>query len=405
MPSGAPPAAVRASGLPRNVFWLGVVSLLNDFSSEMIYPLLPLFLTTVLRASPTALGDMEGLVESISSLLKVWSGRLGDRLPRRKPLVIAGYGLASAARPLIALATAPWHVIGLRVMDRIGKGIRGAPRDALIADSVDPERRGQAFGFHRAMDHLGAIAGPVTALALIPLLFGPGSLQPGDYRVLFSIAAVPAVVSVLILIFLVREPPRHLDPAEPGAPERRLGRAFWHLLGVIALFTLGNSSDMFLLMRARETGLSATDILLVWALLHVVKSALSAPAGMLSDRVPRRWLIAGGWLIYALVYLGFGQATAPWQIWSLFALYGIYFGMVEGTERALVADLVPRSARSTAFGWYNAAIGIAAFPASALFGRLWTWFGPQWAFGFGAALALLASVLLLAARPAAAAAG
>lgn len=360
----------------------------------MIFPLLPLFFTTVLHGSPGQLGAMEGLVESLSSLLKLWSGRQADRLPRRKPLVLFGYSLASIARPLLALAAAPWQVVALRVFDRVGKGIRGAPRDALIADSVDPGGRGRAFGFHRAMDHLGAIAGPLTALALIPLLFGTGDLREPDYRLLFGIAAVPAVLSVFVLLFLVRETPRAVQPHAEKGPAPQLGRPFWRLLGILALFTLGNSSDAFLLLRAREAGLSPQNLYLVWALLHVVKSALSTPAGALSDRIPRRHLIAGGWLIYAAVYLGFGWATAAWQIWVLFGIYGVYFGMVEGTERALVADLVPKEARGTAYGWYHAAIGIAAFPASALFGGLWSAYGPSAAFGLGSGLALAAALLL-----------
>ena len=384
----------RRQRLPSTVVWLGVVSLLNDFSSEMIFPLLPLFFTTVLHGSPGQLGAMEGLVESLSSLLKLWSGRQADRLPRRKPLVLFGYSLASIARPLLALAAAPWQVVALRVFDRVGKGIRGAPRDALIADSVDPGGRGRAFGFHRAMDHLGAIAGPLTALALIPLLFGTGDLREPDYRLLFGIAAVPAVLSVFVLLFLVRETPRAVQPHAEKGPAPQLGRPFWRLLGILALFTLGNSSDAFLLLRAREAGLSPQNLYLVWALLHVVKSALSTPAGALSDRIPRRHLIAGGWLIYAAVYLGFGWATAAWQIWVLFGIYGVYFGMVEGTERALVADLVPKEARGTAYGWYHAAIGIAAFPASALFGGLWSAYGPSAAFGLGSGLALAAALLL-----------
>jgi MFS family permease len=390
----APRAKRPFAGIPPNVVWLGVVSFLNDCSSEMIFPLLPLFFTAVLGGSPAALGAMEGLVESVASLVKLWSGRLGDRLRRRKPLVVTGYSLASVTRPLIALTMAPWQVIGLRVVDRVGKGMRGAPRDALIADSVEAGIRGRAFGFHRSMDHLGAIAGPVTALVLIPLLFGPGHLQPAAYRVLFGIAAVPAAVSVLVLLLLVHEPPRHHHAHATQPADTRLSSSFWYLLGVITLFTLGNSSDAFLLLRARNLGLATTDLYLIWALLHVVKSALATPAGALSDRVPRRWLIGSGWLVYGLVYLGFGGATATSQVWCLFAIYGIYFGLVEGTERALVADLVPASVRGAAFGWYNAATGIAAFPASALFGLLWKWRGPEFAFGFGAALALIAAVLL-----------
>jgi MFS family permease len=365
----------------------------------MIYPLLPVFFTVVLGASPAALGAMEGLVESTASLLKLWSGRLGDRLPRRKPLILTGYALASFARPVIAAAVAPWQVVALRVVDRVGKGIRGAPRDALIADSVDASIRGRAFGFHRAMDHLGAIAGPLTALVLIPLLFGPGELRPSEYRVLFAIAAVPALLSLVVLTLLVREAPRQAPPRSQHAPEKHMGSAFWCLLGVLLLFTLGNSSDTFLLLRAKAAGLTEKDLYLIWALLHLVKSALSTPAGALSDRLPRRWLIAGGWLVYAAVYLGFARATAPWQFWALFALYGLYFGLVEGSERALIADMVPADARGTAFGWYNASIGIAAFPASALFGVLWSWRGPGLAFGFGAALALVAALLLIGLTP------
>lgn len=390
----------RPVGLPWNVFWLGAVSFLNDFSSEIVFPLLPLFFTTVLRASPAALGAMEGLVDTTASLVKLWSGRLGDRLARRKPLVLAGYSLASVTRPVLAVALAPWHVITLRVIDRIGKGIRGAPRDALIADSVDPGHRGRAFGFHRTMDHLGAIAGPVTALVLIPLLFGPGPLRPVDYRILFALAAVPALLSVLVLLFLVHEAPHPTRGKQRQPSEPRLGGAFWYVLALITLFTLGNSSDAFLLLRASGLGVTPKGLYLIWALLHAVKSALSTPAGILSDRVPRRWLIAGGWVVYALVYVGFGRASATWQIWWLFALYGIYFGLAEGSERALVADLVPVHARGTAFGWYNAAIGVAAFPASLLFGWLWTRYSPAMAFGFGAALALVAAVLLLGPTPA-----
>lgn len=399
MPPGERKPRPGPLGLPANVFWLGLVSFMNDFSSEMIFPLLPLFFTGVLGAGAGALGAMEGFVDSASSLLKLWSGRVADRLPRRKPLVLFGYSLASFTRPLIAAAGTPWHVVALRIVDRVGKGIRGAPRDALIADSVAQGVRGRAFGFHRAMDHLGAIAGPVTALVLIPLLFGSGELSERDYRLLFALAAVPAVLSVFVLAAFVREAPRAPHAPEGGDPaEGALGRGFWYLLAVIVLFTLGNSSDAFMLLRARERGLSPRDLYLIWALLHVVKAALSTPAGALSDRLPRRWLIAAGWIVYAAVYLGFAAATEPWHVWALFACYGIYFGLAEGVERALVADLVPPEARGTAYGWYHAAVGIAAFPASAIFGLLWSWRGPSVAFGFGAALALLAAVLLMLPR-------
>jgi MFS family permease len=363
----------------------------------MIFPLMPLFFTVALGGNAAQLGAMEGLVDTVSSLVKLWSGRLGDRLPRRKPLVLTGYALAGITRPLMALAASPFQVLALRVVDRTGKGIRGAPRDALIADSTDRSARGRAFGFHRSMDHLGAIAGPLTALVLIPFLFGSRELAAGDLRRLFMLAAAPAAASILVLLFFVREVPRQKLAKAAGVPEKTLARGFWTLLGTITLFTLGNSSDAFLLLRAKSLGLTLRDLYLIWALLHVVKSALATPAGILSDRLPRRWFIGGGWVIYALVYLGFGAARSTLHVWLLFAAYGAYFGLAEGAERALVADLVPEEARGTAYGWYNAAVGIAALPASFLFGLLWQMWGARAAFGFGAALALLAAVLLLGA--------
>jgi MFS family permease len=373
-----------------------MVSLLNDFSSEMIFPLLPAFFTIALGGSASGLGAMEGLVDSISSLLKLVAGRISDRLPRRKPLLLLGYGLASITRPVVAFAFSPWQVLALRVLDRTGKGIRGAPRDALIADSVAPTARGRAFGFHRSMDHLGAIAGPITALILIPLMFGSRPLGPADYRLLFAIAAAPAALSLLVLLLGVKEAPRPPRANDSRAGSPRLARTFWWLLAIITLFALGNSSDAFLLLRAQRIGLSLRDLYFIWVVLHLVKSALSAPAGALSDRLGRKSLILAGWIVYSLVYAGFALATQPWQIWLLFGVYGIYFGLVEGTERALVADLVPAEARGTAFGWYNGCVGAAAFPASLLFGVLWDHGGPVAAFGLGCGLALAAAALLTA---------
>jgi MFS family permease len=388
----------NSRGLPSNVVWLGVVSFLNDFSSEMIFPLLPLFFTGVLGGSPAILGAMEGLVDSLASLLKLGSGWLGDRIPRRKPLIVAGYSLTSFIRIVLAVASAPWQVLLVRIVDRTGKGLRGAPRDALIADSVPVAIRGRAFGFHRAMDHLGAIAGPVTALLLIPFLFGSGPLTERDYRVLFGIAVVPAMVSLLALGYGVKETAK-VRSGGPAGDRVRFSRGFWYLLGVIFLFTLGNSSDAFLILRAHDAGLSERSIFLIWALLHLVKAALSTPAGALSDRIPRRWVIVAGWLVYAGVYFGFGRATATWHIWALFGLYGLYFAFAEGAEKALVADLVPAEARSTAYGWYNAAVGLGALPASLLFGWLWSTRGPAAAFGLGCGLALTAAVLLVLGAP------
>jgi MFS family permease len=375
-------------GLPANVIWLSVVSFLNDFSSEMIYPLLPLFFRFTLHASVPALGVMEGIAESTASIVKLGSGWLGDRIPRRKPLVVIGYGLASAARPFIAAAHLPWQVVLIRFADRLGKGIRGAPRDALIADSVPSSARGRAFGLHRSFDHTGAIVGPAAAAAIL-------LLAPGSYRLVFACAAVPALASVVALALFVRETRvERAGQAVRLADARQFGGSFWYLMATIFLFTLGNSSDAFLLLRARDLGVADVWIPALWMLLHLIKAGCSTPAGILSDRVPRRWLVITGWLTYAAVYAGFAAAARAWEVWALFAGYGVYFGLVEGVERALVADLVPQRARGTAFGWYNLAVGVGALPASVAAGFLWRSYGPSTALGFGAAMAIGAAALL-----------
>jgi MFS family permease len=373
--------------LPRTVIALGVVSLLTDASSEMIYPLLPLFLSSALGAGPLAIGAIEGAAESVASLLKLFSGWWSDRLPRRKPLVIAGYGLASVVRPLIGLTQSVGQVLAIRLIDRAGKGIRGAPRDALIADAVDPSQRGRAFGFHRAADHAGAVAGSIDRGRRYS---GWGGLS---LRTVFLLAAVPAAAAMIALIFGVRESKRPVEAGKaPNLGLRGLDRRFWAYLAVLLVFTLGNSTDALLLLRANELGISAALIPILWAVLHVVKSLSSTPGGVLSDRFGRRPLIIGGWLVYGAVYLGFAAASATWHAWALFLVYGLYFGMTEGVEKALVADLVPAGVRGAAFGWYNLTIGLAALPASLIFGGLWQAYGAPTAFGVGAGLALAASV-------------
>jgi MFS family permease len=373
--------------LPRTVIALGAVSLLTDLSSEMIYPLLPVFLNTVLGAGPLAIGAIEGAAESTAALLKLVSGWWSDRLPRRKPLVVLGYGLASVARPLVGLAQGVGQVLAIRLTDRVGKGIRGAPRDALIADSVDAKQRGRAYGFHRAADHTGAVAGPIVAYAL--LTWGGVSL-----RTVFLLAAIPAAAAMVALIFGVKESRREVqrDGSTPRLSLRGLDRRFWAYLGVLLLFTLGNSTDALLILRANELGVTAALVPVLWAVLHVVKALSSTPGGVLSDRVGRRPLIIGGWLVYAVVYSGFALASATWHAWALFIVYGLYFGMTEGVEKALVADLVPANVRGTAFGWYNLTIGLAALPASLLFGGIWQKFGATAAFLTGAGLSLVAAV-------------
>ncbi len=383
------PSSFRAR-LGRNVLALATVSFLTDVASDMTYPLLPLFLASVLGASATKVGAIEGAAESVAALLKLVSGWWSDRAARRKPLVVAGYALASAIRPLIGLAQSVSQVLAIRLTDRIGKGIRGAPRDALIADSVDPAIRGRAFGFHRAADHAGAVVGPLIAFALLRW----GGLE---LRTVFLLTIIPGVLAVATLLWGVREAPRSsssstMQPSETLDLRTPLDRRFWSFLAVLFVFTLGNSTDAFLLLRASQLGVQEAAVPILWAMLHVVKALSSTPGGALSDRLGRKPLLVTGWLLYAAVYFCLGRAGAEWHVWALFAVYGIYFGLTEGVEKALVADLVPADRRGAAFGWYNLALGLGALPASLLFGWIWDRQGPAAAFGFGAALALAAAV-------------
>lgn len=376
-------------GLSRNVLALGLVSLLTDVSSEMIYPLLPLFLTSVLGAGQMFVGLVEGLAESAASLTKLFSGWLSDRLGKRKSLVVTGYTFSTFTRPLVAFALAPWHVLAIRFADRLGKGLRTSPRDAMIAASTDRALMGRAYGFHRSMDHLGAVTGPLLAFGLLALL-------GQQLRTIFLLAAIPGLLSVLILIIWVTEvraaPTISL---ETSRPKGRLDGQLVRFLLIVTLFTLGNSSDAFLLLRAQDVGIGVAYLPLLWMFFHVVKAGTGMPGGILSDLRGRRATIIAGWLVYAIAYLGFGLASHPWQIWALFAFYGLYFGLTEGVERALIADLVPAERRASAFGLYHFCIGIAALPSSLLMGYLYQHFGAGLAFTFGAALAALSALLLL----------
>ncbi|MBA3766955.1 MAG: MFS transporter [Acidobacteria bacterium] len=399
----------RYNRLPRNVFIISLVSLLNDASSEIIYPLLPLFLFSTLGATPAAIGLIEGAAESVSSLLKLFAGYWSDRRGRRKNWVVFGYALASVARPLLAFSSSWPQVLTIRLTDRVGKGIRTAPRDAMIADAAQPEQRGLAFGFHRAMDHLGAVIGPL--LGLMILLWVADDIntpQASDFTKVFLVASIPALCSVLVAAFFVKETKRETrigaDSMTPP-PSLSLGgfdTNFKRFLAILALFTLANSSDVFLLLRMREAGGGAVTIMLTWAALHTVKVLSSLVGGNLSDRVGRKTLIASGWLLYAAVYAGFAFVSSVGMAWVLFLIYGIYFGLAEGAEKALVADLVRPEQRGTAYGLYNLAFGIAVFPASLLMGALWNWRGAQTAFITSAAIGALAALLLVAtvsARP------
>lgn len=397
---GTPGLWQRYRRLPRNVFVIGFISLLNDASSEIIYPLLPLFLTSALGASPRAIGLIEGAAESVSSLLKLFAGYFSDRRARRKGLVVFGYALANVVRPFIGFATSWYQVLAIRLTDRVGKGIRTAPRDAMIADGVSVKERGLAFGFHRAMDHVGAVIGPLVGYLLIYLVARDrNNATIGDYKTVFLLASVPALAAVAVAIFGLRESVTKRGGDQLTPPRlslRGFDGNFKLFLLLVALFTLSNSSDAFLLLRAKQSGVPDISIPLLWAALHAIKVLSSLIGGDLSDRLGRKTLIVSGWLLYAAVYLGFAFVQTKGMAWTLFLIYGVYFGLAEGTEKALVADLVRAEQRGTAFGLYNLAFGITVLPASLLMGALWDWRGPQVAFIVSASIGTLAALLLLA---------
>ncbi len=388
--------------LPPNVWAVTATSFLTDISSEMLVHLLPFFLANVLGAGAGIIGVIEGIAETTASLLKIFSGWISDRLNARKWPAVLGYAISTLSKPFYLLVSAWGGVMAIRVADRVGKGIRTAPRDALVADSIDERHRGLAFGLHRAGDTAGAMLGTLIAAALLWRSNQGALLTPAAFRQIVWWSLLPAGLAVLVLAFAAKEVPIK----RKGAPALSLAgfdRRFYWFLATIVLFTLGNSSDAFLLLRAQERGLGLVQILLMVASFNFIYTLIAGPAGAFSDKIGRRRMIVGGWLVYALIYLGFAVAHAAWQVWALYALYGIYYGMAEGAAKALVADLVSREQRGTAYGVYNAAVGLAAFPASAIAGVLWQNFSPATPFFFGAALALIAVGLLwrvLAQKPA-----
>lgn len=391
----------RIRKLPRNVWAVGLTSFFMDISSEMVMYILPLFLANALGIQTAIIGLIEGFAEATASILKLFSGWLSDKLGGRKWLAVFGYGLSAVAKPFFYFANTWGLVAGVRWADRVGKGIRTAPRDALVADSVTKDSRGLAFGFHRAMDTAGAMVGILIA-ALVVWLAQQNSLQLSRYtfQIIVLVSMIPAFLSVLSLAIGAKDVPVQGQRAAPKLSLRGMGKPFIIFLIIVGIFTLGNSSDAFLVLRAQNLGMSVPGILIMLVMFNLIYSLISTPAGILSDRIGRRRLIIGGWLVYAAIYLGFAFAQAAWQIWFLYVAYGLYYGMAYGTANALVADLVPQNLRGTAYGTYNATIGILAFPASFIAGLLWqgagSWngFGPAAPFLFGGTLALVAAILM-----------
>jgi MFS family permease len=389
----APPPGGRPGGVPRNVVVLGLVSLLTDASSEMVYPVLPLFLMNVLHAPVSAIGLIESLAETTASFVKVASGRLSDRIQRRRPLIGLGYTLSNVVKPLLAVVPGWPAVLALRVADRFGKGVRTAPRDALIADSGTPERRGRDFGFHRALDTVGAAIGPLTAWAVLTLV-------PDGYRLIFWLSAIPGSLAIVLVLVAVREV-RRPSAADRSAPKtsllpfRQLGAGFTVFTLISVVFSLGNSSDAMLILRAQNVGNPAAVVPLMYFVFNVVAAALATPLGHLSDRVGRKRLIVFGFAGYAVVYAGFALAGTPVSVWILFALYGLPYAATEGMTRAFVVDLVPPKLRATALGGYTFAIGLAALPASLVAGLLWDQVSPAAPFVLSAVLMAAAALALL----------
>jgi MFS family permease len=385
-------------GVSRNVFFLGWVSLLTDVSSEMIFTVMPLFLLNVLKVGTPIIGLIEGIAEGTASLLKLVSGWLSDRLGQRKSLAVFGYSFSTLAKPFLYIASSWGVVLAVRFSDRVGKGIRSAPRDALVADSTSPNEMGKSFGFHRAMDTMGAVLG-LSLAALIVYLVERGGLELTwhAFRTLVIAGIGPAVLAVLMLLLFVREKKRGAQPksGDPTAgqaicegPSKAASDGRFKLfLVIMVLFTLGNSSDAFLILRAQNLGFSVVGVLVLFVTFNLVYALAAMPAGMVSDKLGRKRVIVVGWAIYALSYLGLALASATWQLWLLFALYGLYYGISEGVCRAFVCDLVPVEKRGTAYGWYHTAVGISLLPASVIAGWLWHLIGPSATFYFGAAMA------------------
>lgn len=413
-PPAPTPPAVRPgllAGLTRNVFVLGLVSLFTDISSEMIVPVRILFLVGILGTPLPIAGLIEGVAESTASLLKIVAGRISDRVPDRKPLILFGYTLSNGVKPLMGLVGVWPQALGLIFLDRVGKGVRGTPRDAMLADSAPAAYRGKAFGFHRSMDTLGAALGPLFAVAIL-------ALTNRDLRQIFIWTALPGLLSILVIIFFLREDHRDMPapkptPAPAAAPAPRswrdrfawvpqaaaLGPRFWMFTAITAIFGLGNSSDAFIFLRAEGLEQALEAVPLIYFGYNVVYAVLATPLGALSDRLGRAPVLIAGYLSFGLVYAGWAVASLPWHAWALFLLYGVYAAATEGVSKALVTDLVPRTQRGAAMGWFAGVAGLAALPANVLGGWLWSTFGPSATFGFGAWAGFVSAALMIAWLP------
>lgn len=392
----------RLGQLPRNVWAVGFTSFFMDISSEMVFNILPLFLSNVLGVKTNIIGLIDGIAEATASILKLFSGWLSDKLGARKWLAVLGYGLSAVCKPFFYFANSWSLVAGVRWADRVGKGIRTAPRDALVADSVDDKARGLAFGLHRAMDTAGAFLGILIA-ALVVWLAQKNSvaLSQHTFQVIVLISLVPAFLAVLSLIAGAKDVAVKGQRAAPKFSLKSMGKPFSIFLVIVSIFTLGNSSDSFLVLRAQNLGVSTVGILVMVAVFNFIYMLISTPAGSLSDRIGRRRLIIGGWLVYAVIYLGFAAAKTGWHVWVLYAAYGLYYGLAYGSANAMVADLVPENLRGTAYGTYNGIIGLLAFPSSFIAGVLWQGIGSWQGFGasapflLGGVLAFIAAMLML----------
>lgn len=379
----------KIMSLNRNVFFTGLVSFFMDFSSEMIYPLVPIFLSSVLGVNKSLIGLIEGIAESTASFLKVFSGYLSDRLNKRKLFLIAGYGISTLSRPIIAMSVSWWHVLTFRFTDRTGKGIRGAPRDAIIAASTPPSEMGRAFGFHRAMDTAGAVIGPAVAYIIL-LLF------TGNYRLVFWLSMIPGIIAVSIIIFFIKEKKTVVESGSvPKISFKDFDWKFKAFIVIVTIFSLGNSSDVFLILKATHTGVKEHLVPILYLIFNLVYAITSVPAGIISDKTGKKRIIFASFILFAFIYLGFALATKVWHIWILFIFYGIFMGLTEGIQKAYLAGIMPEGMGGTGYGIYNTFTGMAILPASITGGYLWDRYNPSVTFYYGVITAFISAILFL----------